>query len=98
MRSNKEFNDVLGINDLAIRLLQTRRNILYPLIYRIITLALTLPISTTTVEKIFSAMNTIKAQLRNRISNQVLVDYLEIYIEKDIFDSVDNETIIKYCF
>lgn len=98
MRSNKEFNDVLGINDLAIRLLQTRRNILYPLIYRIITLALTLPISTTTVEKIFSAMNTIKAQLRNRISNQVLVDYLVIYIEKDIFDSVDNETIIKYCF
>lgn len=98
MRSNKEFNDVLGINDLAIRLLQTRRNILYPLIYRIITLALTLPISTTTVEKIFSAMNTIKAQLCNRISNQVLVDYLEIYIEKDIFDSVDNETIIKYCF
>lgn len=98
MRSNKEFNDVLGINDLAIRLLQTRRNILYPLIYRIITLALTLPISTTTVEKIFSAMNTIKAQLFNRISNQVLVDYLVIYIEKDIFDSVDNETIIKYCF
>ena len=70
------------------RLVSTRRNILFPLVY--------LPISTTTVEKVFSVMKIVNTRLQNRIGYQFLVDYFITYIEKDIFNSVDNEIII-YC-
>ena len=49
-----------GINDLAIRLVSTRRDILYPLVYRLIIITLILPISTAIVESIFLAMKIVK--------------------------------------
>ena len=88
--------NLLGINDLAMRLVSTRRNILYPLVYRLITLALILPISIATVERVFFAMKIIKIQLRKQNGDQFLANCLITYIEKDIFNSVDNEIIIHY--
>ena len=42
-------------------------------------------------------MKIMKIRLYNRIGDKFLTDCLVIYIEKDIFDCVDNETII-HCF
>ena len=39
-------------------------------------------------------MKIVKTRLRNRISDQFLADCLVTYIEKDIFDCIDNATII----
>ncbi|KAJ0971407.1 hypothetical protein J5N97_019366 [Dioscorea zingiberensis] len=97
VRSSADFNNLLGVNDLAIKLVETRKNTLYPLVYRLISLALILPISTATVERVFSAMKIVKTRLRNRVGDQFLADCLVPYIEKDIFDCIDNETII-HCF
>ena len=36
VRSSIEFNDLEGINGLAMKLVRTRRNILHPLVYRLI--------------------------------------------------------------
>ena len=44
------------------------------------TLALILPVATTIIERDFLAMNIIKNQLRNRIGDQWMNDYLERYI------------------
>ena len=68
---------------------------MYPLIYLLITLALILPVATTTVERTFSAMNIVKNQLRNRMGYQWMKDRLLVYVKKDIFDSINNETIIQ---
>ncbi|XP_061368801.1 uncharacterized protein LOC133311724 [Gastrolobium bilobum] len=57
-------------------------------------LALTLPVATASVERAFSAMKYIKTALRNRIGDEWLNDCLVPYIEKDVFDSIDNEAIM----
>ena len=36
VRSSIEFNDLEGINGLAMKLVRTRRNILHPLVYKLI--------------------------------------------------------------
>ena len=50
----------------------------------------------TTVKMIFSAMNFVKTRLRNRIGDQLLNDTLLVYIEKNIFNDLDNEIIMRY--
>lgn len=49
-----------------------------------------------TVERYFSAMKFIKNRLRNRMGDQWTNDYLIIFIKKDVFDSIGNETIMQH--
>ena len=58
------------------------------LVYRIIELALVLPV--TSVERAFSAMKTIKIDLRNRMGDEWMKDSLIVYIEKDLFSTIEN--------
>ena len=58
-------------------------------------LALILPVATASVERVFSAMNLVKTRLRNRLRDTFLNDCLVTYIEREIFDSIDNEKIIQ---
>ena len=54
-----------------------------------------LPIATATVERAFSAMNIIKTDLRNRMSNEELNNLILCYIEKEIFRGLDGGEIKK---
>ena len=96
MRSSSEFSELKGISDLAQKMVETKRHIVYPLVYLLVTLALVLPVATAIVEKTFSAMNIVKNRLRNRMRDQWMNDHLLVYIEKDIFDIIDNETIMQH--
>jgi len=49
---------------------------IYPLVDRLIRFILTLPISTATTERAFSAMKIVKISLRNWIENDFLASYL----------------------
>jgi hypothetical protein len=51
---------------------------------RLIRLVLTLPVSTATTERAFSAMKLVKTRLRNKMEVGFLRDCLIIYIEKEI--------------
>ena len=95
MRLSKDFSGLKGINTLAQKMVETGKNNVYPLVYQLITLALILPIATTTVERAFSAMNIVKNQLRNRIGEQWMSDSLIVYIEKEFSDCVKNEDIMQ---
>ncbi|KAF8412061.1 hypothetical protein HHK36_000014 [Tetracentron sinense] len=96
MHSNGEFLEVKGISDLAGKMVKKiKKSMLYPLVYLLVTLALILPIATTTVERVFSAIKIIKNQLRNRMGDEWMTDCLVTYIEKDIFNSIDNEAILQ---
>ena len=57
-------------------MVEMKKNISYPLVYSLVTLALILLIATTNVERDFSAINIIKNRLRNRIGDQWMNDYL----------------------
>uniref|UniRef100_A0A9I9EEN7 TTF-type domain-containing protein n=1 Tax=Cucumis melo TaxID=3656 RepID=A0A9I9EEN7_CUCME len=83
---NKVFHFV-GIMKLKIQKIKS-------LVYRLLTLALILPVTTATVERTFSAMSIIKTQLHNRMEDQWMNDCLVAYIERDLFDKIDNEAII----
>ena len=94
MRSSEEFRELKGISDLAQTMVVSRKNLVYPLVYRLLTLALILDVATATVEIVFSAMSIIKDRLRNRIGDQWMNDSLIVYIEKEIASYIDNEVIM----
>ena len=79
------------------RLVRARWCILYMLVYKLITVVLILQISTAPVERVSSVIKIVKPRLHNWISDQFVYDCLVTYIEKDIFDCIDNEIIID-CF
>ncbi|KAF8095654.1 hypothetical protein N665_0327s0010 [Sinapis alba] len=56
---------------------------------------LTLPVATATVERYFSAMKIVKTSLRNRISDQFLNDCVVCFVEKELFEKVTNEVVVK---
>ncbi|XP_008231297.1 PREDICTED: uncharacterized protein LOC103330486 [Prunus mume] len=55
----------------------------------------TLPVATASVERSFFAMNIVKGPLRNRMGDQWLSDSLLVYIEKDVFICIDNDSIMQ---
>uniref|UniRef100_A0A453GL56 HAT C-terminal dimerisation domain-containing protein n=1 Tax=Aegilops tauschii subsp. strangulata TaxID=200361 RepID=A0A453GL56_AEGTS len=75
-------------------MVETSRHIVFPLVYRLIELALILPIATASVERDFLAMNIIKTGLRNRTSDNWLNYRMICYIERHVFASIDDEC---YC-
>ena len=72
-----------------------KKNVSYPLVYSLVTLALILPLATAIIEKVFSTMNIIKNWLRNRIGDQLMNNCLVTYIEKDIFKTIECEEIMQ---
>ncbi|KAL7261681.1 hypothetical protein ACSBR1_000162 [Camellia fascicularis] len=76
-------------------MVETRRDKVYPLVYLLLTLALILHVATATVERVFSAMNIVKNRLQNRMGDEWMNDSLVVYIERDIFYGIDNDTIME---
>lgn len=95
VQSNEDFENVVGIGGLAEKMVECKMDVCYPLVYLLIKLALILPVATTSVERSFSAMHIIKTRLRNRLGDSLMNDCLVTYIEKDIFKSIENETILR---
>ncbi|KAK4605151.1 hypothetical protein RGQ29_013284 [Quercus rubra] len=74
--------------------LTTELSKIYFLIDRLIRLVLTLPISTATTERAFSAMKLLKTRLRNRMEDEFLADNMIVYIEKEIAGNFTIEMIM----
>ena len=58
-----EFKKLKSLFELCQWLVRTRNSEHYKLVYRMVRLVLTLPISTTTIERAYSAMNVVKIDL-----------------------------------
>ena len=95
MLSSSDFANLNGIGDLAQKIVETKRDKVYSLVYLLIKLALTLPVSTATVERTFSAMKIVKNRMRNKMGDQWMNDNLVVYIEKEVFADVGNQYIIN---
>ncbi len=89
MRRIEDFRACLDIASLAKKMVELERHIMFPTVYRLIELALLLPVATATVERAFSAMKIIKTELRNKMSHGWLNDLMVCYIERGIFKSLD---------
>jgi ribosomal protein L31E len=60
----------------------------------LIRLVLTLPVSTATTERAFSAMKHVKTVLRNKMEKEFLADSMMIYIERELDEDIDSNSII----
>lgn len=63
-------------------------------IYRLICFVLTLPVSTATTERSFSAVKLIKREPRNKIINEFLADYMFVYIGRGFPKEIDMDSVI----
>ncbi|KAL3839148.1 hypothetical protein ACJIZ3_023739 [Penstemon smallii] len=76
------------------KMVATKRHVVFFLVYRLVTLALILPVATASVERAFSAMKMVKNRLRSKMGDQWLNDILVIFIERDIFCDISYDAIM----
>ena len=76
-------------------MVEMKKNVSYPLVYSLVTLALILLVATAIVERAFSTMNINKNWLCNQIGDQWMNDCFVTYIEKDIFNTIKCEEIMQ---
>ncbi|XP_021757950.1 zinc finger MYM-type protein 1-like [Chenopodium quinoa] len=89
-----ELKNLSTLGDLCRGLVTTEKYKLYPLVDRLIRLVLTLRASTATTERAFSAMKIVKTNLRSKMEDNFLRDYLVVYIEKEIAETLSEDSII----
>ncbi|KAL6521278.1 hypothetical protein OROGR_017847 [Orobanche gracilis] len=94
VQEDDTFANLKGISDLAKVMVETRKHLAFPLVYRLLKLALVLPVATATVERCFSAMKLVKSDLRNRISEDYLNGCVICTVEKGLAD-VTNEDVMN---
>ncbi|XP_066333690.1 uncharacterized protein [Miscanthus floridulus] len=98
VRNDTRFQQVKNLNELSIKLVETKKHDRFKQVYLLLKLVLILPIATASVERVFSGMNYVKTKLRNKMGDQYLNDCLVTFIERDFFRRVSNEDIIKRFF
>jgi hypothetical protein len=92
--NHPKLQNMSSIADLCQRLVETEKSTIYPLVDKLIRLILTLPVSTTTTERAFSAIKIVKTRLHNQMEDDFLVNYLIVYIEKEIAERFTIDMII----
>ncbi|PWA59810.1 hypothetical protein CTI12_AA388100 [Artemisia annua] len=94
MKENLQLSQVSTLAGLCISLVKTGKYESYSMIDRLIRLILTLPVSTATTERAFSAMKICKNRLRNKMADEFLADSLVVYIEKEIAETFSSEYVV----
>lgn len=67
----------------------------YPNLYKLIQVAITIPVSSATCERSFSAMRRVKNWLRTSMQQNRFTNLSTICIERDITNNLDNEKILN---
>ena len=67
---------------------------MYSMVDRLLRLVITLPVSTVTTERVFSAMKLIKTRLQNKMGDDFFRHYMAVYIGKDIAAKINVDEII----
>ncbi|XP_050374625.1 uncharacterized protein LOC126792201 [Argentina anserina] len=93
---DKDFQKLSSLAQLCRRLVETDLAQLFPLVDRLIRLVLTLPVSTATTERAFSAMKIIKTRLRNKMEDGYLSGCMMLHIEKQYVDTIDSDEVIDH--
>ncbi|KAI8560851.1 hypothetical protein RHMOL_Rhmol04G0287800 [Rhododendron molle] len=82
------------ISELCRGLVETKKSESYHLIERLICLVATLLVTTATAERAFSIMKHVKTDLRNKMEDDFLADSMIMYIERDLVQDIDSDSII----
>lgn len=94
VRQLSNFRTLESISYLCQWLVKTRESNMYPLVFRVVTLILTLHASTATTERSFSAMKIFNIALHNRMEDEFFNACLLVYVEKQITKHFGIDSII----
>ncbi|KAK9713778.1 hypothetical protein RND81_06G051100 [Saponaria officinalis] len=95
MRKDSRFHHLKNIGELSAKLIETNKQVSYPIVCLLLKLVLILPVATTSVERVFSSMTFVKNKLRNRLGDKLLNHCLVTFIERDFFVQVSDDDIIN---
>ena len=95
IKHDDRFGNLKGLSDLGRVMVETRKHLAFPLVYRLLKLALVLPVATATVKRCCSAMKIVKTSLRNRICDAFLNGCVICAVEKEILAHVTNEYVMN---
>ncbi|KAK1432551.1 hypothetical protein QVD17_09448 [Tagetes erecta] len=95
VKEDTRFANLNGVSDLAKTMVETRKHIDYPLVYRLVKLSLVLPVATTSVERCFSSMKHVKTEFRNRMGDGYMNDSCICYIEREFLQQVSIEDVMQ---
>nr|KAJ0221306.1 hypothetical protein LSAT_V11C200088480 [Lactuca sativa] len=90
-----DYKLLTSMSELCQWLIKTRRLANFHLIYRVANLILTLPVSTATMERSFSAMNLTKTRLQNKMEDEFLNDSLVFDFERELAEKISLETVVQ---
>jgi hypothetical protein len=76
-------------------MVETEKHLVFPLVYKLMELALLLPVSTASVERAFSEMKIIKSKLRNKMNNVWFNNLMICYTEREIFKDLEDDAIVR---
>ena len=93
VRADPDLKNCVDLGVLATKMVQSDRHTNFALVYRLIELALVLPVSTATVERAFSAMNIIKTDSRNKMGDEWLNSRMLCYIEREVFLKLKDDIL-----
>ena len=96
MRADPSFTNCNDLGILAMKMVETGRHTTFSLVYRLIELALILPVATAIVERAFSAMKFSKTDLRNKVDHELLNHLMIYYIEQDVFACIPGGDILQH--
>jgi len=96
VRNDENFKNLKSLAELSMMIVKRDMISWYGIVYKLFKLVLVLPVATASVERIFSAMNTIKNKLRSKMGQNFLNNCLTTFIEREFFLQVKDEDIIKY--
>jgi hypothetical protein len=82
------------IFELCWRLIKINKSQHYLLIDKLIHLILTLFIFIVTIKRAFSAIKHVKTVFRNKIKDEFLEYFMMIYIERELAEDIDSDSII----
>ncbi|GAV82976.1 Dimer_Tnp_hAT domain-containing protein [Cephalotus follicularis] len=91
--NHPDMHNLCTIAGLCRKLVETEKSEIYYLIDRLFRLVLTLPVSTATTERAFSAIKII-TRLRSKMEDDFLTNCLVVYIEQAIAEKINIDKII----
>jgi hypothetical protein len=94
VHNDLKLQNLSSVAELCQWLVETIKSKTYYLIDRLIRLVLTLPVSTATTERAFSAMKIVKTRLRNKMEDEFLANSLVVYIEREIAENFNLDSIL----
>ncbi|XP_024960417.1 zinc finger MYM-type protein 1-like [Cynara cardunculus var. scolymus] len=94
VQQDGRFANLKGISELARMMVETRKHLSFTLIYRLLKLALVLPVATPTIDRCFYSMKLVKSDMCNRIGDDFLNDCGICAVQKEQLAKVTDEDVM----